>query len=65
MSVHCLHHQDAEKTQGVLWQNGAGNQKNPFVGFINPDFGSKKSEISLKIRTLVIYQLTNHILPQP
>jgi hypothetical protein len=35
------------------------------VGFINPDFGSKKSEISLKIRTLVIYQLTNHILPQP
>lgn len=62
MSVHCFHHQDAEKTWGVLWRNGAGNKKKPFCGFINPDFGFKKSKISLKIRTLVIYQLTNHIL---
>jgi hypothetical protein len=54
MFAHYLHHHNAEKTQGVLWRNGAGQKNNSLGGIRQSSFSvEKKKKITLK-KTLVM-----------
>jgi hypothetical protein len=44
----CLHHNETEKTQGVLWKNGVGRKKIPFEDLSIFILGRKKVKFCSK-----------------
>jgi hypothetical protein len=44
MFAHYLHHHNAEKTQGVLWRNGAGQKNNSLGGIRQSSFSVEKKK---------------------